>query len=156
MELMVHGLAELYRDNIWKLHGLLRQLTMDRGPQFTVELMKSLCAVLGIKQNLSTTYHQQMDEHVERLHQETEAFLWHYVDHLQTNWADWLAIAEFQYNDKLHSSTNHTPFFLNYGWHPWKGKMQLTKSSNPSTDEFVKMLETTREEAATAMAKVSE
>jgi len=77
--------------------------------------MKSLCAVLGIKQNLSTAYPPQTDGHVERLHQEMEAFLQHYVDHLQTNWADWLAIVEFQYNDKLHSSTDHTLFYLNYG-----------------------------------------
>ncbi len=77
--------------------------------------MKSLCTVLGIKQNLSTAYHPQTDGHVERLHQEMEAFLQHYVDHLQTNWADWLAIVEFQYNDKLHSSTDHTLFYLNYG-----------------------------------------
>ncbi len=85
-----------------------------------------------------------------------EVFLRYYVDHLQTDWADWLAVAEFQYNNKLHSSTNHTPFFLNYRQHPWKGEMQLTKSSNPSTDEFVKTLEATREEADAAMTKASE
>ncbi len=34
--------------------------------------------------------------------------------------------------------------------------MQLTKSSNPSTDKFVKTLEATREEAAAAMAKALE
>jgi len=64
-ELMAHSLAEVYHDNIWKLHGLPRWLTTDRGPQFTAELMKSLCTVLGIKQNLSTTYHPQTDGHVE-------------------------------------------------------------------------------------------
>src|SRR6266550_5390361 len=84
-----------------------------------------------------------------------EVFLQHYVDHLQTDWADWLAIAEFQYNDKLHSSTDHTPFYLNYRRHPWKGEMQLTKSSNASTDKFMKTPEVTRQEAAVAMAKAN-
>ena len=96
-----------------------------------------------------------MDMWNDRIKKRKRSILWHYVDHLQTDWADWLAVAEFQYNDKMHSSMNHTPFFLNYRWHPWKGKMQLTKSSNPSTDEFIKTLEATREEAASAnMAKV--
>ena len=78
------------------------------------------------------------------------------MDHLQADWADWLAIAEFQYNDKLHSSTNHTPFYLNYGRHPWKGEIQLSKSANPTTDEFVKLLTKAREEAKAAIEKASE
>jgi transposase InsO family protein len=48
---------------------------MDRGPQFVAELMKLLCATLGMKQNLSTAYHPQTDGHIEQSHQETEAFL---------------------------------------------------------------------------------
>src|SRR6266576_582129 len=85
-----------------------------------------------------------------------EAFLWHYVDHLQTDWADWLVIVEFQYNDKLHSSTNHTLFYLNYRWHPWKGEIQLMQSSNHSANKFIKTLEMAQEEAAAAMAKALE
>jgi len=29
------GLAQLFRDNIWKLHGLPDSIISDRGPQFT-------------------------------------------------------------------------------------------------------------------------
>jgi hypothetical protein len=78
------------------------------------------------------------------------------VDHLQTDWADWLAIAEFQYNNKVHSSTNYLLFYLNYGRHPWKGEIQLTESMNPSADKFMKALESAREEATAAMTKASE
>jgi hypothetical protein len=155
-EITALRLAELYRDNIWKMHGLPRRITSDRGPQFAAELMKSLCAMLGTKQNLSTAYHPQTDGHVERSHQETEAFLRHYIDHLQDDWYDWLAIGEFQYNDKIHSSTNHTPFFLNYGRHPWKGEIQTSKGTNPTAEDFVHALEIAREEAAAAMAQAAE
>jgi hypothetical protein len=154
-EITALRLAELYRDNIWKMHGLPRRITSNRGPQFAVELMKSLCAMLGTKQNLSTTYHPQTDGHVEQSHQETEAFLRHYIDHLQDNWYDWLAIGEFQYNDKIHSSTNHTPFFLNYGCHPWKGEIQTSKGTNPTAEGFVHALEIAQE-AAAAMAQAAE
>jgi transposase InsO family protein len=157
MEITVLQLAtKLYRDNIWKMHGLPRCITSNRGPQFAAELMKSLCTMLGTKQNLLTAYHPQTDGHVERSHQETEAFMRHYIDHLQDNWYDWLAIGEFQYNDKIHSSTNHTPFFLNYRCHPWKGKIQMSKGTNPTAEDFVHMLEIAQEEAAAAMAQAAE
>ena len=47
-------------------------------------------------QNLSTTYHPQTNGQVEHLHQEMETFLHHYVNHLQDDWEDLLAIAEYQ------------------------------------------------------------
>jgi len=36
------GLARLFWDNVWKLHGLPESVISDRGPQFAAELMKEL------------------------------------------------------------------------------------------------------------------
>ena len=33
------GLARLFRDNVWKLHGLPESIISDRGPQFVAGLM---------------------------------------------------------------------------------------------------------------------
>ena len=33
------GLAQLFRDNVWKLHGLPKSIISDRGPQFVAGLM---------------------------------------------------------------------------------------------------------------------
>ena len=63
-ELTAGGLAELYRDHVWKDHGIPRKMTSDQGPQFAASLMKSLFKMLGIEQNLSTAYHPQMDGQV--------------------------------------------------------------------------------------------
>jgi len=35
----VEGLIWLFRDNMWKLHGLPESIISDRGPQFAVGLM---------------------------------------------------------------------------------------------------------------------
>jgi len=32
-KIMAEGLAKLFRDNVWKLHGLLESVILDRGPQ---------------------------------------------------------------------------------------------------------------------------
>jgi len=55
------SLARLFRDNVWKLHGLLESFISDRGPQFTAGLMKELNEMLGIEMKLSTAYHLQTD-----------------------------------------------------------------------------------------------
>jgi len=47
------------------------------------------------------------------------------VNYQQDNWINWLATAEFQYNDKRHAATGKTPFELNFGRHPWKGDLMI-------------------------------
>ena len=50
-------LARLFRDNIWKLHGLLKSVISDKGLQFAAGLIKELNKMLGIETKLSTAYH---------------------------------------------------------------------------------------------------
>ena len=75
---------------------------------------------LGMERQLSTAYHPQTDSQTERINQEIGTFLWHYVNYQQDNWIDWLAVAEFQYNDKKHAVTGRTLFELNFGRHRWR------------------------------------
>ena len=53
----IEGLARLFRDNIWKLYGLLDSIISDRGPQFVAGIMKELNHMLGIETKLSTAFH---------------------------------------------------------------------------------------------------
>ena len=59
------GLARLFRDNVWKLHGLLESVVSDRGPQFAAELTKELNRMLGIETRLLTVFHPQTDGQTE-------------------------------------------------------------------------------------------
>jgi len=54
---IVEGLTRLFRDNVWKLHGLLESVISDKGPQFAVGLTKELNKMLGIETKLSMAYH---------------------------------------------------------------------------------------------------
>ena len=58
---MVEELVKLFRDNMWKLHGLLESVILDRGPQFVAELTRELNKMLGIKTKLSMVYHPETD-----------------------------------------------------------------------------------------------
>jgi len=69
------GLARLFRDNIWKLHGLPDSIISDRGPQFAAGIMKELNHMLGIETKLSTAFHPQTNGQTERMNQELEQYL---------------------------------------------------------------------------------
>jgi len=112
------GITKIYRNDIWRLHGVPKKILSDRGPQFTLKFMKEFTKVLGTKRQLSTAYHPQTDGQTERINQEIGTFLRHYVNYQQDNWTDWLAVTEFQYNDKKHAAMGRTPFELNFGRHP--------------------------------------
>ena len=60
-ETLAEGLARLFKDNVWKLHGLLESIVLDRGPQFAAGLTKKLNRMLRIETRLSTVFHPQTD-----------------------------------------------------------------------------------------------
>jgi len=49
MNISLEGIAKIYRDNIWKLHGIPRKILSDRGPQFASKFMKEFTKALGTK-----------------------------------------------------------------------------------------------------------
>ena len=66
------GLVRLFRDNVWKLHGLPESVILDRGPQFAAGMTKELNKMLGIETKLSMAYHPETDGQTERTNQELE------------------------------------------------------------------------------------
>jgi len=82
------GLAKLFRDHVWKLHGLPESVISDRGVQFAVGMMKELNNLLGIQTKLLTAYHPQTDGQMERTNQELEQYLRVFINHRQEQWPD--------------------------------------------------------------------
>ena len=80
-ETSAEELARLFRDNVWKLHGLPESVVSDQGPQFAAELTKELNRMLEIKMKLSTAFHPQMDGQTEQMNQELEQYLRFFVEH---------------------------------------------------------------------------
>ena len=77
------GVARLFQDGVWKLHGLPKEVISDRGPQFVSNFMRGLSEILGIKIAVSTAYHPQTDSQTERVNQEVEQFLRLFVNQRQ-------------------------------------------------------------------------
>ena len=47
--ILLEGIAKIYRDEIWKLHGIPRKILSDRGPQFASKFMEKFTKALGTK-----------------------------------------------------------------------------------------------------------
>ena len=75
MNISLEGIAKIYRDDIWKLHGVLKKILSDRGPQFTLKFMEEFTKVLETKRQLLIAYHPQTDSQTERINQEIGIFL---------------------------------------------------------------------------------
>ena len=63
----VEGLARLFRDNVWKLHGLPESIISDRRLQFVAGLIRELNRILGIKSKISMVFYPQINEQTERV-----------------------------------------------------------------------------------------
>ena len=134
------GLARLFWDNVWKLHGLPESVVLDRGPQFVAELTKELNRMLGIKTKLLTAFHPQTDGQTEQINQELEQYLRFFIKHRQKDWPEWLAAAEFAINNKVHMATKVLPFMANYGKELRMGGDIRRKGKVESATEFVEKM----------------
>ena len=131
------GLARLFRDNVWKLHGLPESIISDREPQFAAGLMQELNRMLGIESKISMAFYPQMDRQTKRVNQELEQYLRIFINHRQEQWPEWLGMAEFAYNNKAHSSTRISPFKANYGQDPRMGFEGKKKRKYERAERFV-------------------
>ena len=150
------GLARLFRDNVWKLHGLPESVVSNRGPQFVAELTKELNQMLGIKTKLSTAFHPQTDGQMEQMNQELEQYLRFFIEHRQRDWPEWLAAAEFAINNKVHTATKVSPFMANYGKELRMGGDIRNKGKVESATEFVQRMKKVQKEAEAALKKTQE
>ena len=97
------------------MHGAPVSIISDRDPRFTLRFWKGLIKELGVKLNLSTTFHPQTDGQSERIIQTLEDMLRSCVLQFKGHWNEYLPLAEFTYNNSYHSSIEISPYEALYG-----------------------------------------
>jgi transposase InsO family protein len=111
----VSRLAEIYVDNILKLHGAPRSIVSDRRPQFTAQFWKSLHASMGTELNYSKAFHPQTYGQMERVNGVLEDLLRACVLTYRSDWEKSPSYAEFPYNNSYQASLKMAPFEALYG-----------------------------------------
>jgi hypothetical protein len=104
--------ARLFCDHVCKIHGLPKVIVSYRDVRFTSKF-RIRCMVfwgqtwsfwdkhglLGTKLAMSTTFHPQNNKHAEWVNRILEDMLRHYVNPMQDDWDEFLAMVEFAYNN---------------------------------------------------------
>uniref|UniRef100_A0A8D0HDL6 Gypsy retrotransposon integrase-like protein 1 n=1 Tax=Sphenodon punctatus TaxID=8508 RepID=A0A8D0HDL6_SPHPU len=132
--------AMLVLKNIIRLHGLPTVIISDRGSQFIAHFWRALFSALEVKLAPTTAYHPQANGQAERTNQSLEQYLRCYVSYLQDDWVDYLALAEFAYNNAPHASIGTSPFHVNYGYHPRLFLPELPSTTVPAAGALIQTL----------------
>jgi hypothetical protein len=61
----VENIAEKYMKEVDRLHGVLKEIVLDRDPKFTSNFWKYFFENFGTNLNLSTVYHPESDGKIE-------------------------------------------------------------------------------------------
>jgi hypothetical protein len=87
--------AEIFVDNVYKLHGLPRVLVSDKDPVFTSQFWQSVFKATGTELRMSTAQHPETDGQTKRVNQSIECFLHCFISAHPTQWLHWLSLYEF-------------------------------------------------------------
>jgi transposase InsO family protein len=117
-DVSAEGAADLMVQHVIRHHGLPSTIVSDRDTRFTSKFYQHLVNRWKVQLNMSTAYHPQTDGQTEVMNRILEDYLRSYTRSSQDEWDELIAMAEFAMNNSKNSSTQETPFYLNYGRHP--------------------------------------
>lgn len=111
-------IARLLYDNIISRFGCPKYLLSDNGPEFSNQVVRELCQILGIRKIFTTAHHPQSNGLVERSNSSVLNTLKTYTDDVGSNWDLYLPPIRFALNTAINTTTQETPYFLLYGIDP--------------------------------------
>jgi len=151
------SVARLFTNNVFKLHGIPKTIASDRDPTFISQFWKELLRVTGTELLMSSAYHPQTDGQTEVKNKGLEGYLRSFTRDQPRDWVRWLSLAEWAYNNSVHSSTKLTPFEAVYGHPPPRMmpfehgtmKVKVVEEELKSRDFILKLLQENLQEAQT-------
>jgi hypothetical protein len=111
-------MAQIFVDNIFKLHGMPNSIVSDTDPTFTSNFWQELLKLQGTQLHLSIAYHPETDGQIEVVNKCLETYLRCFAFERQNQWDQWLPLVEWWYNTSYHTTTCMIPFKVVYGQNP--------------------------------------
>jgi hypothetical protein len=115
-EYSIVQVVELFFREVFKLHGLPKNIISDRDSRFIGTFWRELFWLVGTNLTPSIRYHPQIDGQTKIVNKWVEGYLRNYVGGQQIMWVKWLHLGEHFYNTTFHMSIGMTPFRALYGY----------------------------------------
>lgn len=112
------GVAHLFLENMYKLHGLPQTIISDRDTIFLIKFWQELFSLQGVALHHSTAYHPQSDGQTEVVNKCLEGYIRCMCGDRPKTWTTWLPLAEWWYNTNFHNYTKSIPYEILYGQCP--------------------------------------
>lgn len=109
--------AQLYFEQIFRLHGLPKTIVSDRDKIFLSAFWREF-TLQHVDLHMSTAYHPQSDGQTDVVNRCLEGYLRCMTGERPTEWLLWIRLEEWWYNTNWHSSTDITPYEVVYGQPP--------------------------------------
>ncbi|GJP49632.1 hypothetical protein CLOM_g8818, partial [Closterium sp. NIES-68] len=138
--------AKLFISTVVRFHGLPSAIISDRDPKFASKFWQETWVQYDTRLQFSYAYHPQTDGQTERTNQTMDQLI-------RTNcpdparWEEFLPMLEFSYNNAPSATTNHSPFFLNYGMDPTVPTTTHIDNPVPRSQQFMTSLQAARDKA---------
>ncbi|SJL15094.1 uncharacterized protein ARMOST_18576 [Armillaria ostoyae] len=152
------GWAKILRDEVYAKYGMPVTVISDRGPPICIQVLTRL---------IQNAQHQGKRVHslsstngwTDRTRQSgIEKYLRIFINVRQTDWPEWLPLAAFQHNNRIHSATGKSPFFVNFGRNPRVAPDTHTHVAlrTPASEEFKTTMKLIHDETKAALTKAAE
>ena len=105
----------VFMRGVFIYQGFLQRIISNRFSKFTSNFWRTIFEATSTKLSFSTAYHPQTNGQSERSNQEIEHYLRLFINYHQSDWDEWLPLAVFTYNDRVHSATKVTLFYADNG-----------------------------------------
>lgn len=131
-------------------HGVPSVVLSDNGSNYVAAAVKVMYQVFGITGKTATPYNPQGNGVVERFNKTLNGLLRLACGgDLSDDWDVRLPACSFAYHKTPHSSTGHSPFFMEHGREPKLGLVAITdiSSSDRTPDDYLSLLKTTIDSA---------
>nr|GEX20809.1 retrotransposon-related protein [Tanacetum cinerariifolium] len=151
--------AQVFLDNVYKLHGLPKLIVSDSDKIFLSLYWKELFKMLQVYLHFSTAYHPQIDGQTEVVNRCLEYYLRCMCGEKPKEYSKWLSLAEYWYNTNFHTAIRTTPFEVVYGqppispilYSPGQSNVDSVDRSLSAREAIVKMLQFHLEKAQERM-----
>nr|GFB83276.1 retrotransposon-related protein [Tanacetum cinerariifolium] len=110
----VSRLAEIFQQEIVRLHGTPSAIVSNRDPRFASHFWKGLKKAWGTRLKFSTAFHPQIDGQSECTIQTLEDMLRSCALEWTRNWDDYICLVKFADNNSWHASIKCAPFEMLY------------------------------------------
>ena len=130
-----YSTAELFRYHVWCQHGLPSTIISDHESVFASNFQGDLYKLLGIKRKMSTAFHPQTDRQTEQLNRQINWYIRTYINDQQDDWAKWIKISQFVWNNTISEVTTDSPFRITQSYSPQMG-VELAETVAPAAKDF--------------------